>query len=398
MSRFSYRALRPSGDLEDGHVDADGQPAAVALLRTRGLTPVSVELASGPALTATKLTPLPPGRRARLLRQLGTLLRAGLPADRALALLSEGLSAKTERALALRLMQRVRDGARLSEAAATEPAAFDAVSLAILRAGELSGQLGPLVLRVAEGLERVQAMRDAVRSALIYPVLVLLVAMISIGVLVVGVLPRFAQMFTAMGRPLPAATALLLDAGAAAPWVLVTALAAWLAWRIAARRRPSRPATLQALWLRLPVLGELLRQLAAERMARVLGTLLEGGVPMVDALRVSAGTVGLVRLEAGLLSAADRLRDGARLSAALAADATDLPPLVGEFVRVGEETGTLAALLLEAATLLEGEARTTVQRLSAVLAPALTVLLGILVGTVILTLLSALMDGYDLAL
>ncbi len=399
MQHFTYRALRPSGELEQGQIDAENQPAALAMIRSRGLTPVALDrLASAMSAQPQKQRTLPAGRRARLLRQLGTLLRAGLPTDRALVLLAESLSGKAERALAGRLAMRVRQGNRLSEAAASEPAAFDAVALAMLRAGELSGQLGPLVLRVAEGLERMQALRDTVRSALIYPALVLLVALASVLVLVVGVLPRFAQMFTAMGRQPPPATALLLQAADWAPPVLALGLLVWLGLRWVAHRRGDAVARQQALWLRLPVVSALLRQLAAERLARVLGTLLEGGVPMVEAVRVAAGTVGLVRLEAGLRQAADRVRDGAALSQALARDAPDLPPLIGEFVRVGEETGRLPALLLDAATMLDGEARTAIQRLMAILAPVLTVLLGMAVGGVILTLLSALMDGYDLAL
>lgn len=408
MPVFEYRAVAPDGEVTEGEMEAADRSEVIQRLQASDYLPIRADAkGAAPArdtgLWAALTRPLGAGDRlggrplARFARQLAGLLEAGLTVEQALTVLRGAEDARLA-ATAERLLGQVRGGQSLSQAA--ERAGFPALFVALLRAGETGGDLAGTTGRAAHYLERARAALDQVQAALVYPVILVCVAALSVAVLMVVVIPEFEQMFRAAGEALPWPTAVLVaiaDAVDAAGWLLpVALLAAWLALRVALTRPEPRHA-LHAAWLRLPVIGRLSRWIAAERFARALGALLGGGVALPRAVELSAEAVGNQAIADHLDHVARALRQGENLAEA-AAGGDALPRSLIDLLRVGEATGRLGPLAEQAADLQAGEIDASVRRLIAVLVPALTLGLGVLVGGIILSVLAAVLGLNELVL
>ncbi|MSO77447.1 MAG: type II secretion system F family protein [Alphaproteobacteria bacterium] len=400
MPVFRYTALAADGATIQGDMDAADRTAAIQRLQDQGLLPIeAVEARADPA------RPQAPARRppttktlVGFSRQLATLLSAGIPLERSLAIQREMSAERATVALVARLHGRITGGEPFSAAAAAED--FDPVYVAMLGAGEAGGTLDRVVERLAESLERGEALREGVRSALIYPAIVLAVAALSIAVLLGFVLPRFAALFQGFGRPLPPATQMMLALGdVVAVWGPPLAVLAVLAAVMGPSllKRPERRLAFDTALLRLPLFGDLIARFATERVMRLLGTLVANGVALPAALEIVANAAGNAAIGRTLREAASGTREGRRLSAMLAAG-KHLPAIAIELTRVGEESGRLDAMLLKTAEILDRETQRATARLVALLTPALTILLGGIVALIVLSLISAVMDIYELAI
>jgi len=336
-----------------------------------------------------------------LTQQLATLLEAGLPVDRALAIQAELAPNRHVRTIMTDILRTVRGGASLADALAKHhPRPFSRLYVNMVRAGEKGGVLETTLRRLAEFLEESQEFRDALVSALIYPVLLTGVGAAAVAFLMTFVIPRFATIFKDLGATIPLPTLILLNVSGAIQryWWLLAVIG--LAGLIASRMLLSRPAgrlKVDRLLLGLPVVGDVVVKTDVARFTRILGTLLKSGVAMITALAV----VKEMLANQVLAQAVERLGDSVRRGAGLAqpmAEAGDFPPLAIHMIRVGEETGRLEEMLLKVAATFEADTRKLVKRLIALAEPCIILVMGLIVGFIVVAMLMAILSVTDIAL
>ncbi|MGC8475134.1 MAG: type II secretion system F family protein [Acetobacteraceae bacterium] len=402
MPEFRYRAIGPTGEVIAGRQTAADRSALAAALRRSGHTPLSArELRPGRSwrlsLLARPGLSLP--ERVLFTRQLATLLRAGLPLHRALELLRDLMTTATGRRTLAAALARIEAGDSFAVALGAGEGGFAPSYLAMVRAGEASGALIAVLERLAGFVEQTEAQQQALRTALAYPAIVAVTCLASLGILFGAVIPQFRPLFEHSGHAVPTVTAIVLELSSLTQrfWPLLAPLALAIALGLrAAWRSPALRTSADRLALHLPVLGSLIRRLETARVCRTLGTLLGNGVALVPALGIARLAVGNQVLADRLARAAETVRDGAGLSAPLAA-AGIFPPLAVQLLRVGDETGKPDAMLLRIAEIFEAETRRGIDRLLTLLAPAATILLGAIIATVMGAILTAVMSTYNLA-
>ncbi len=402
---FRYTAIGRAGERLAGVMDAATQAEVIARLQRQGTMPIRTESADQASRWAW-LTQLDfSGRRglrkqdvAELIRELATMLTAGQDLDRALRYMQEAAPTRT-RATVTGLRDAVRDGSPLSTAMARYPATFPAMHVGLVRAGEAGGNLGPTLSRIADLLDRQRALASTVTSALIYPA-VLFVAMIgAVTLLLTQVLPQFVPMFEQSGAALPASTQFLIAVGQFVQddglFLLLAALMLAVLGHAALRQDRLR-LIFDRIVLRLPVVGSLTQEVLAARFTRVLGTLLSNGVALIPALVIVRDAMGNQGARTAVDQASVTVRGGGPLTRDLET-AGVFPARTIHLLRLGEETAQLAAMALRAADIHEEKTRLATQRLTALLVPAMTILMGVAVGGIVASLMTAMLSLNNLA-
>lgn len=402
MPVFQYRALRPSGGEIAGELTADSERDAAQRLQAIGNFPIEIVLPeSGARSRRLALNWGGVSSRGRILftRQLATLLGAGVSLDRGLSLIAAAPDAKRRAGLATELLAAINRGESLSAACRAQPA-LPAHYAMMIAAGEAKGDIAAALGRLADVLERGRETSRALFGALIYPASVLVVACLSVSFLLSFVVPQFAALLDSFHREPPLTMQVLLTLSAwfqvgALPAVLtLLMLALYVIWR---RRDAEFRTRLDRRLLTLPGLGRMLARSEAERLAFLLGNLVAAGVAVPDALAATSAAVGNAAYRAGLAAAQRAVERGDRLSMALATGAL-LPELALELVRVGEETGDLATMLLKAGDILRRDVEATTTELIGLVTPISIVLLGLLIGGIAYALLGTVMEVYDFAI
>lgn len=407
MASFWYKAVNGEGVTEEGEMDAANQTALIAQLQDAGYVPIKVSVASAaprstPRLPGLKFTRAPISARdvGLFTRELATLLHAGLPLDDALKTLIEVADSESVKRLVTGIHDRVRDGADFSAALEAQNGAFSNLYISMVRAGESAGALDTTLARLADYLKRQKELRDSVLSAVTYPVILTVVAAVSVILMLVFVIPQFAQMFEDMQAELPLPTRIVMGAGDVLRqywWTLpVLAAAAVFLGRVLLAD-PARQLRWHAYLLRAPLFGELVTKLEVARFTRTLGVMLDNGVPLLRAIRIVEGSVSNRALAQDIASTADELQAGRRLAAALAAGER-FPKLAIKMIRVGEDSGQLDDMLLRLADVYDQETRTTVQRVLGLLEPILIVGLGVLIAGIIFSILIAVLGMNQLVI
>jgi general secretion pathway protein F len=406
MATFRYRAIGPAGDVRGGTIEAASEAEAVAYLQREGCIPMRAELAEGSSwLAALWHMELINGRGLRrqevadIMRELATMLGAGQDLERALRYVHETAPNARVRTVAAGLRDAVRDGSPLAVALARYPHGFSRLHVALVRAGEASGQLAPTLARLAELLERQQRLATSVTSALIYPCLLIVAAIGAIALLLTEVLPQFVPLFDQSGAKLPSSTQFLIAAGAFVSQdglFILLALPVLVLLARAALRVPRLRRRMDQLLLRLPIAGALLREVLAARFTRVLGTLLVNGVSLIAALAIVRDAMGNQAVVAAVDRAAASARAGAGLASPLAAMRV-FPARTTHLLRLGEENAELGPMALRAADIHEEKTRVALQRMVALLVPAITILMGVAVAGIVASLLTAMLSLNDLA-
>jgi general secretion pathway protein F len=402
MPLFRYRTLQSTGAVVEGEIEARDRGDAAARLQAAGTYPIEIGARtdavaardgerSGTRLSAREL--------ALFTRELATLVGAGLPLDRALGIVA-GLKGGSRTArVATELGTALAAGDRFSTSCARHRA-FPRLAAAMLSAGEAQGDIGGALDRIAGLLERARAVTQAVVSALIYPISVTVVGLLSTIFLLTFVVPRFEALLRDLKKGLPPATRILMDISSLVQnWgpVIAVVLAIGAALFALRLRDPRFRLRVDRALLRLPFAGDLLAKIEAERFARLLGGLVAAGVPLPAAL-ATAGEAATNRAVAEAAAAAVAgVERGDGVATSLAAPAV-LPELLIELARVGEETGRLPDMLGKAAEVLKQEVEVTVNRLIGLLTPASTILLGLLVGGLILGVFNAVLEAYDIGI
>jgi general secretion pathway protein F len=379
MPVFAWRALAANGKASAGVIDADTTRAAWQALRARGMFPTTLREERPAAHRAVRRPPA--AELAAATRQLATLVAAGVP-------MADALRAVAEQSEHPALVQaftvaraRLREGSPLAEALAATPRVFPSLFCDLVRAGEASGALAAVLVRLAEHTEATAALRARLRAALTYPAVMTAATTVVLAFLLAWVVPQVTQLFAESGAQLPLPTRLLVGTTALvrATWWMVLGAGLGAAWVVRARiATPAGRARLDALLLRLPVAGRLIHRAALARLSRTLATLLAGGVPLETALGIAAAVVGNRQLGASVTAARDAVRQGQALAPALAARDV-FPALLVQLAAVGERGGSLAAMLERAALTYEGEVETAVATITALVEPVLVVVMGAVV-------------------
>ena len=399
MATYAYRAIGRDGQGRRGEVQAPSRGDALAQVRRLGVTPLAVEEAkqaqSPRAAGGAKV------RRevAKALGELGVLISAGLPLDRAIALALENIDHPVVRAEFQRILGEMREGGSLSRSMAAQPALFPANARAIVEAGEANGRLGEALSRVERMFNQAEEIRQLVVGAMIYPAALALLAVAVILLMLLYVLPQFESLLSTTRGTLPTSSLVLMAASRfLREHGLLLALGVLLAG-IAARQALKQPKTRQAFdrfLLSMPQIGTLIRFLEASRLARTLGGLLEGGVPVPDALAMSSRAISNQVIASAIGGVANEVKEGGAITARIAATGA-LPRIAIGFFRTGEETSQLGIMLERLADVLERDVKLRIERLVAIATPLITMALGGAVAAIIASIMSAILGFNDLA-
>jgi type II secretion system protein F len=389
---FQYVAIGADGQRCAGRVEAETRQEALARIKDLGHQPVRLEMgaaeapAAAPTVRARRITS---GEIAQFMRQFADLTLAGLTLDRGLTILSEQSENARMRGLLEEIQTEVRSGAALSQALEHYPRYFPPMVVNMLRAGEMSGQLGEVLERLAQFAEREQARRAQIVSAMVYPAVLLFIAVSTLVFLLTFVVPRLSGVFEDLGADLPLPTQILLlvtDTLTTWWWAILAGIgASWVLFGIY-RRTEAGAYQIDRMALRIGVMGKVWRKVIVARFARALGTLVAGGVPILEALRI-AGQAAANRIY--VRAAADleeRVKGGETISAAMRATG-QFPPVLIHMTAVGEETGDLPRVLLRVAETLDNESETAMKRLTTLIEPAIVLLMGGFVGFIVLSIL-----------
>lgn len=405
MAQFAYRALTAAGERVAGEIEAGDIRSALQRLQAQGLIPIDARLATGGAsmLADAGAANAGGGRRAAALtiatRELATLIEAGETLESALALIAEELDDATLRRILASVLAKVRSGSALSEALAGEPKVFSRLYVGMVRAAEATGRLGPVLAELADLRERQETLRRQLTSALVYPTILVLTSIGAIAVLLLYVVPQFEPVFAGAEDRLPAATRSIL---AVAAWLRVEgpmigmALAAVVLLLVLARQLPALRLAGHRLALTLPGLGGVVRERATAEIARGLATLLKGGLDLPQALLMLREMVSNLAVAEALGRAASSVRQGRRLTEALAEERI-LQPMGLKLMKTAEESGRLEPLSRYIAERFEQRIATRMQRFVTLLEPVLVIALGGIVGGIVIAILTAVLSVNELA-
>ena len=401
MPVYSFEALTAEGQTRKGVLEADSAKAARSQLRGQSMVPLKVEpLGADGARRADKDGAGQGGgsRRRRVFnatglgvwtRQLAGLVSSGLPLERALTSLADEADSQAQHHLVASLRGEVNGGSTFARALAQHPREFSDIFVAVIGAGEQSGNLGLVLERLADDLEEQQALKSKLVGAALYPAIVTLVAISIVLFLVTYVVPQVAHVFASSKHALPILTVIMIGVSNFLRnfgWLLLALLVlAVLALRMALKNAVLRE-RYDAAWLGLPILGNLARSYNAARFASTLAMLASAGVPILKALQAAADTLSNRAMRADALDALALVREGAPLASALA-QKKRFPGLLAMFARLGEQTGQLPVMLQRAAKQLGTEVARRAMQLATLLEPLLIVAMGVVVMLIVLAVL-----------
>jgi general secretion pathway protein F len=399
---FRYRAMRTDGRIVAGQLDAANESDALAQIRRSGNTPVELRLITAgtpAAATGESISPRNSAISRAVIAELAVLLKAGLPLDRALALAVGNIDDPAAAEAMGMLLSAVREGAPISRAMRDNPALFSPGEAAMAEAGEANGKLGEAMERLSQMLEQAAELRRLVITSMIYPIALSVIAVAVILMMLLFVVPQFERLLDNNQVELPFASMAVIAASQFLRAYGLWLLAGLVVIGLVARNLLARPASrirLDQIMLGLPLIGDLVRRIETARFAHTLGALLEGGVPLPSALALSQRTVSNSAMASAIAKIAEGVREGGSLSAPLAATGM-LPHLAIGFIRTGEETSQLALMLSRLAVVLDRDVRTRLERLVAILTPAITIVLGTAVAVIIAAVMSAILGFNELA-
>ncbi len=386
MARFQWEATTRLGEKKRGAMEADNAAQVEARLRGDGLTidrvrrePIQIIIGSG----------VTPKDLQVFTRQLATMIDAGLPLVQCLDILAAQTPNKIFARILGQVKSTVEQGATFSDALRRHPKVFDDLYVNLVAAGEIGGILDTILNRLAVYIEKAVKLRGQIKSALFYPVTILVVAIAVIAVMLLKVIPTFANMYKDMGRAdLPGATKFVINMsrGFVTKWYLYAGALFGVVAGSAMMRRTDRGKELfDRVLLHLPVLGGTLRKIVVARFTRTLGTLLNSGVPILDALDICARTAGNKVVEQAIVRARDKIAEGHDMAGPLA-ESRVFPAMVVQMIGVGEQTGAMDQMLQKIADFYEEEVDAAVSALTSLIEPVMMAFLGVVVGGLIIAM------------
>lgn len=404
MTIFAYKAVNTEGLVQEGTREAKDEAAVVAFLQAEGLIPVKV---SQPGLKSAYLFSFQKDKDgltqkevSLFTKELATLLQAGLPLDRSLVVLMDLIEEDSKiHELIKNVLQQVKGGANLADALESESSAFSRFYINMLRAGEAGGSVDIVLGQLSEYLEKSKELKDTVSTAMIYPIILVVMAVGSVFLLLTFVVPQFTEMFESAGKELPLSTQIVVGAAEFLQsywWVLFilgTGIFYTLRYEMSVGPRKAR-------WdkaiLSIPMLGEIIRNMSTTNFTRTLGTLLTNGVPILTALGIVKGTISNLVLVQAISEAEENLKQGKDMSSALI-ESGQFPKMATQMIKMGEETGKMEEMLERTANTYDKQLKITIERMLAMMEPILIVTLGLMIAGIIISILSAILSVNDLA-
>lgn len=397
---FAYKGRDATGRIVKGRLDAVGEAAVAHRLRSMGLAPVEItEASAGTGLNreinlgflgnGVKLKEL-----AIMSRQLSTMVGAGLSLLKALNILADQTEGKKLATILADIRDRVETGEAVSDAMRQHAEVFPAIMINMVRAGETGGFLDSALDSVAENFEKEVKLRATIKSALTYPVIVLIMSLVSVVVMLIFVVPIFSKMFSSLGGHLPLPTEMLVLLSHAMVWIAPALLiggiifAVW--WKKNGKTERVRK-VVDPLKLRLPVFGLLLRKIAIARFSRNFANMIGAGVPILQALHIVGETSGNWVIEQALLEVVESVRQGESIAAPLQHQ-TVFPPMVVQMIAVGEDSGSLELMLNKIADFYDDEVAATTEQLTSMIEPLMIAFLGTVIGSMVVALYLPIFD------
>ncbi len=405
MPQYQFKAINSEGKVSNGVSAAPSQEELARILGDQGLFLMESSLLGQTDAPETKKTAAPackPGEHVSLreltlfTEQLSIMVRTALPIMEALEILAAQNANPDFKAMLLEIARSVRHGQPLSYAFARYPKVFDEVYISLLSSGEAGGQLDVMLERIAAHLDFQWQLKQKVQSALVYPTVVVLTAVSVVAFLVVFVIPTFLEVFTQFNIVLPLSTRALIFGSDLVRrwWYLLLPGAAGLWWYFSKwLTDPAHTRVIHVLQLRLPVVGELTRNIVMTRILMTLGSLAESGVPILKSLELSKAAAGNLVFKELIDKITDNVREGRGLAPALARSPY-IPPAVTSMIAIGEKTGTLPEVLRKVARFYESQTDTSIKKLFAMMEPIFIIGLGLMVGGIAV---SVLLPMFDLA-
>ena len=398
---FTYKVRDRAGKMVTGTIDADTQAAVANKLKGMGYSPVSIEAAKQGMKREIKIGK---GKKVKLkdlaifARQFATMINSGLSLLRALNILTEQTENPTLRNVLAEVRNDVETGSSLSSAMSKHPEVFPALMVNMTKAGEVGGFLDSVLLQVAANYEAEVRLRGKVKSAMTYPVVVFVMAVLMCAVMLIFIVPVFAKMFEDLGSTLPLPTRILVILSGILrktfPLILLGLIAGWQVWKRVKRKEGVRN-VVDPVKLKVPVFGPLFQKIALARFARNLGTMLKSGVPILQSLDIVADTTGNVVLARAVRDVQESVRTGESISAPLTQHAV-FPSMVVQMMAVGEDTGALDTMLMKIGEFYDQEVEATTESLTALIEPLMIAFLGTVVGGMIIALYMPIFKVFDL--
>jgi type IV pilus assembly protein PilC len=399
---YAYRVRTKEGRVIAGKMEADGEAAVAIRLRSQGFIPIQIDK-EAKISGKTEIHILPQRVKLRDLavfaRQFSTMINSGLSLLRTLNILSD----QTENPLLGKTIGLVRDdverGSSLSAAMSKHPKVFNNLFVAMVRAGETGGQLDTVLNRVADGLESDYKLRQKVKSAMTYPVVVAFIAVALVGVMLLFVVPTFANMFEGLGGELPLPTKILLSISQKSkflfPLFLIGSIGGFFGYKKVRAENADMRLRFDKLKLKVPIFGELFKKVALSRFARTLALLLRAGVPVLQALDIVGESTGNEVLARAAGDVKESVRQGESMASPLQRHNV-FPPMVVQMIAVGEDTGALDSMLDKVSDFYDQEVESTTESLTSLIEPVMIGILGAIVGSMIIALYMPMFSIFDL--
>jgi type IV pilus assembly protein PilC len=414
MPTFKYSAIGADGRTVRGSVDADSQPAVVEELRKRNLMPLKIDDRGGSSAPAASsgseaspssgglpeikrkggfsLMRTKPGVRKKeemvlFTRQLATMIGAGIPMLESLEILQEQAESKQFAMLLDQVINEVRGGQDLSTAISRHPKVFSDVYVSMIKAGEASGQIDDILERLADYMEASQRLKRDIKSAMTYPVVSLVMIFGITAFLMMGIVPKFKEVFASLDVELPGLTVAILAVSdfTQENWALIMGGMVLAGFGLHVYKRTDKGSRQwDWLMLRLPVFGPLFRKVGLSRFSKTFSTMLKSGVPILGALDIVADTAGNRIIKEAVVKARESVRQGDSLARPLA-DSPVFPPMVTRMIGIGEKTGSLEQLLEKISEFYDEQVRATVKALTSLIEPIMIAVMGVMVGTICLS-------------
>jgi type II secretion system protein F len=406
MPSYNYRASTLEGKVIEGTMEASDDGTVSLKLQEMGLIPVRIGSISRQNVLYREIEW--PWKRKKVrhkdllifTQELHTLVRAGFPLDRSLAVLSQLAESPALAEIIQDVLKEVKGGKSFSEALAKYPEIFPKVYVNMVRAGEVGGILEEILGRLVLYLETSEDLRSYIFGAMIYPALLSVVGLVSVTILTLFVVPRFASIFKDMGVPLPLPMVVLsgLSSFLSRYWWLVLVMILLSGFYLK-RRLESEDGRLQwDRWLlRIPLVGVVLRKIEVARFSRTLGTLLHGGVPLLQSMTIVRDIIGNQSIARTIEPIRNGIKKGEGIAQPMKQSAV-FPPLAMHLIEVGEESGKLDSMLIQVADVYDTEVRSSIKNLIAFFEPALILLMGIIIGTIVVSMLMAIFSINDIPL
>ena len=386
MPTYKYKTTI-KGQVQSGEIEAENEQGAIAKLKQRNIAVTSVKKKFESDFLSNK-KPITERDIVIFTRQFSTMVDAGLPLVQCLEILGKQSDNPSFGEIIIKIKTDIESGSNLSDAMRKHPKVFNSLYSNLVEAGEAGGILDTILGRLANYIEKALALKKKVKSAMVYPSAIVTVAFTVVAFLMVFVIPTFATMFSAGGAELPGPTALVMNISEffRNQWYFIIGgpiLFFILFKKVYATERGN--IEIDRIFLKLPVMGMLIRKVSTAKFSRTLGTLLASGVPLIEGMDICARTAGNKIVEMAILNAIEAIKEGETIAAPLARENV-FPPMVIQMIDVGESAGALDAMLSKIADFYDEEVDTAVEGLTALLEPALMVFLGIIVGFIVVAM------------